>query len=1287
MSGIDIGPRVGVEGEKQFKDSMKVLNAEVKAHAAELKTLAIQYDKEDKAVENLTQRQKVLSQSLETGQNKVKTLSAEYDRQKSKLDDLKAALEKARRENGSTSDEAIKAENAYSRQAKAVSDLDAQLSTAKGQIASVTKELKDNAAKLSEAESKAAKLGETFESAGNKMESVGGGLSKAGNFLTVGVTAPLATAGIAAIKFASDAEESENKVDVAFGNSAEKVKKFASTTVDSYGIARGAALDMAALFGDMGTAMGLSEDQAAEMSTKLVGLAGDLASFKNINLDSASTALKGIFTGETESLKNLGIVMTETNLQSWAMENGLLSASKSETELGKQSIALEKAQNAYNEAVKENGESSLEAREAKVKLAEAEEAYNSEASASWSALSQSEKVMLRYKYVMEQTKNAQGDYARTSDGTANSVRTLQESGKELAVAFGEELLPTVTPLIQGATGLIKTFGNLGDSQKQMIIHTAGAAAAAGPALKIVGTATTGVGKLTSKVGGLAKDISKLKAAKSAAEAVGEVGSKAIKSVEGVSGFSKVLFKLASPAGIAVTATAVLFGVGAAFLKARDDAIKADDIAKHFGDIKLSAEEVEDVAKRLTTNEWTMKVGAVVEAKAKLEEAEANLKSTVDTLNTLDWKVDIGLALTEDEQNSYQSAIGDFVKNAQDYVTQQGYTISLAIDATLGSESSAGSGLTDFSDSFFAAAETELDLLGKQLADKVNASFENGTFAQDRVDIQKIMDNMNDIMQEIQDAEYKAKLGNMEIEYAAEGFGIDKDSFDRLNEKISQDTQELLDNSEEARVTALTSVSLRYQKMIDSGVSEEFANQVRADAKAEIEQATQARQGEAINVGFKFAFDTVSQNYQEEIGSVKPVISNYTTNFIDELTAAYETGGSEVTDAFSRMLDFTRDTSELTGTAKDTIKDMLESLKPQKETLEGIQDDCIAAGKAVPESVKQGLSDIAEWEALSGDVSGMYVKLAEQLANDPAKFQALRDNEMFGRSIPEELATAITMYSGYVYDSTTGLWSQVKESSALSAEDVKEYLNETGPTLDTALADSIAKEYELVKVSGKYMIDNAAQGAKEESPYFNKITNEIGTSAYYSLNNGFNIQPLTSPRVDPQNTMDSAVSAAKSARSSSQQYLDENPISLRVYAPSLDRSALDYPGLTIFPHASGGIIDQPELSLMGEDGPEAIIPLSLAHRPEALDLMTQVADIVRYDPFAYSAEAARAVGARNASRQKAAAQNQTVYQFAENSIHTEIHTPATDPESISRLVTKRITQGVQRKANAMRGGRK
>lgn len=252
------------------------------------------------------------------------------------------------------------------------------------------------------------------------------GMAVAGAAMTAAVTVPIINAGKAAFGMASDFEENVNKVNVAFKENAQTVMDWSETSLEAFGLSQNSALEAASLFGDMGTAMGLTTGEAADMATSLTGLAGDLASFKNIDIAQAQTALSGVFTGEGEALKTLGVVMQDSTLEAFALAQG--------------------TQTAYDE------------------------------------MTQAQKVALRYAFVMDATKNAQGDFANTSDGAANSSRTLTETLKELGVSFGQVLLPVVTPIIQKITELVKWFGSLSQETKTAIVIVAGVFAALGPLL-------------------------------------------------------------------------------------------------------------------------------------------------------------------------------------------------------------------------------------------------------------------------------------------------------------------------------------------------------------------------------------------------------------------------------------------------------------------------------------------------------------------------------------------------------------------------------------------------------------------------------------------------------------------------------------------------------------------------------------------------------------------------------------------------------------------------------------
>lgn len=305
---------------------------------------------------------------------------------------------------------------------------------------------------IQNAEKSASNFEKQMESISKKAKGIGDKISGIGTKLTAGVTTPLALASKSMVDAASDFDENLNKIDVAFGNSASEVKAWADTATESFGLSMNQALEATSLFGDMATSMGISQGEAASMSTSLAGLAGDLASFKNIGIDQAMTALNGVFTGETESLKQLGIVMTEVNLQEFADGIGLV----------------------YDD------------------------------------MTQAEKVQLRYNYVMEMSKNAIGDYARTSDGTANSMRTFQASVENLATTLGQNLLPIVTPIIQKATEMVNTFAEADPELQQLVLKIAGIAAAAGPVLIVLGKLVSSFGIVTGAVGSMTKAISGIK---------------------------------------------------------------------------------------------------------------------------------------------------------------------------------------------------------------------------------------------------------------------------------------------------------------------------------------------------------------------------------------------------------------------------------------------------------------------------------------------------------------------------------------------------------------------------------------------------------------------------------------------------------------------------------------------------------------------------------------------------------------------------------------------------------
>lgn len=193
------------------------------------------------------------------------------------------------------------------------------------------------------------------------------------------------------IGLASDLVETQNVVDVTFEDSASTINKWAQEALNAYGITETKAKQYSSTLGAMLKSMGIADDQVLQMSMDMAGLAADMASFYNLDHDTAFEKIRSGISGENEPLKALGINMSVANLNAFALEKGMNKA--------------------------------------------------------FDKMSQAEQATLRYQYLLEATKDAQGDFARTGDSFSNEMRKLQTNLDRIKTEFGKGLLGVVTPAI------------------------------------------------------------------------------------------------------------------------------------------------------------------------------------------------------------------------------------------------------------------------------------------------------------------------------------------------------------------------------------------------------------------------------------------------------------------------------------------------------------------------------------------------------------------------------------------------------------------------------------------------------------------------------------------------------------------------------------------------------------------------------------------------------------------------------------------------------------------------
>lgn len=281
-----------------------------------------------------------------------------------------------------------------------------------------------------------------------KLDRMSTNMSNVGKCLTTFVTLPLIGVGAAASRMAMDAVESENLFEVSMGNMAGAAREWSEEMSKSLGMNSYELRNNVGMLYNMFSSMKLGEKGAYDMATGLTQLAYDMASFYNLSADEAFEKLRAGITGESEPLKRLGILIDENTIKTYA----------------------------YTHGITKQGDK----------------------------LTEQEKVFARYGAILEQTKNAQGDLARTMDSPSNKLRILKSRATELGIKFGELLLPVLEKGIDILKRITDWLYGMDESTRKVIVGLAAFAAVTGPVLiglsKVIGALRIIIPLFTGSVG-------------------------------------------------------------------------------------------------------------------------------------------------------------------------------------------------------------------------------------------------------------------------------------------------------------------------------------------------------------------------------------------------------------------------------------------------------------------------------------------------------------------------------------------------------------------------------------------------------------------------------------------------------------------------------------------------------------------------------------------------------------------------------------------------------------------
>ncbi len=365
-----------------------------------MQKVSAEYADNDKSLEALTAKQKVCANQIEW--------------QKEKVEVLKKALEDVKKQYSENSDEVTEwqksltiAETALIKSQRALDGVNDELDLQRRELASSENAVEEYDKSLGKVNDTALKFGDLV-----KANFVGDLLGDAFRSAANGVKEFIGEG----IKLASDLREVQNVVDTTFGDEAGQIYKWADAAAESFGMSSLSAQRYSGTLGAMLKSQGIATQSIYEMSTSLVGLAGDMASFYNIDIQSAFEKIRSGLSGETEPLKQLGVNMNVANLEAHMLANGI--------------------------------------------------------DKSWNSMSVAEQTMVRYNYLMQQTADAQGDFVKTSDSFANQQRIAQLNMENLSAALGEKLLPKINEVTTTLNGklpsLMDSIEDIADIAADMI---------------------------------------------------------------------------------------------------------------------------------------------------------------------------------------------------------------------------------------------------------------------------------------------------------------------------------------------------------------------------------------------------------------------------------------------------------------------------------------------------------------------------------------------------------------------------------------------------------------------------------------------------------------------------------------------------------------------------------------------------------------------------------------------------------------------------------------------------
>ncbi len=588
--------------------------------------------------------------------------------------------------------------------------------------------------------------------------------------------------------------------------------------------------------------------------------------------------------------------------------------------------------------------------------------------------------------------------------------------------------------------------------------------------------------------------------------------------------------------------------------------------KAFGDISLSLAEVKKVASEITFADMAEELSEFAKATADTEAALNNLQSSVTGLKKENWKVGLGMELSETDKDGYKSAIENFLSASQTFIDDNHYQATVALKLLTGGEAD-----TTGLDSYYGGLKSQIENLGADLTNSMNIALEDSVITLDEAaELESLQEQISAITNKLTEAKTDAEMQALKIKY--NGAALDMDSFNALQEELQANVASASEQYESALTLTLTNLNLQ---LADGAITQSEYN----DAVAEATEGYYAQINELNTRVSTFNLESIATAWDSELAKIMPEVEGSTTEKLTQalnnaLLAHPDVKAWTTADVISWMgLDkLNLDTAEQTTIAAELIQTALAVPEGTKETI--IQD--FQSQIPTAEEIKAAI----DWDSMTGND---WTALMESITGPP-------EGPTIGLSA-EDAAKPMSEYYGEYFESIKQSYSEALHNALESSND-QETLN------------SFLEQY-MTQQTGDFDFSSVmAQYGPISNEYYEQLVSEwmaAGTAYGDALNNGASTSLLAgSPllRTDLQTALNTATASPFT-------------ISPTVNVmPNYNITAPTFPAFNqtqnASGHAAGGYVSGgPQLSWLAEEGyGEFVIPTNPSRRARALDLYEQ-----------------------------------------------------------------------------------